>query len=60
MPDLRLMAVILTRHPCAVSAPGISAKSAGRDTGGFGGLCSKLFGALRMRSELSIHGLFRK
>ena len=37
MPDLRRMAVILTRHACAVSAPGISAKSGGRDTRGLGG-----------------------
>ena len=38
MPDLRHMAVILTRHPCAVSAPGISANSGGRETRGIGGL----------------------
>ena len=60
MPDFRRMAAILTRHPCAVSAPGISAKSAGRDTRGVGGLCSKVSGAQGCGSELSIHGLFRK
>jgi hypothetical protein len=60
MPDVRRMAVILTRHPCAVSAPGISAKPGGRDTGGIGGLCSKVFGAQGRGSEHSNHGLFRK
>ena len=34
MPDYRHMAVILTSHPCAVSAPGICA----RDTRRIGGL----------------------
>jgi len=60
MPDIRRMAVILTRHPCAVFAPGISAKSAGRDTRSIGSLRSKGFGAQGCGSELSIHGLFRK
>ena len=35
MPDLRRMAVLLTRHPCAVSAPGINGKSGGRYTQGY-------------------------
>jgi hypothetical protein len=60
MLDLRRMAVLLTRHPYAVSASGISAKSAGSDTRDIGGLCSKVFGAQGCGSELSIHGLFRK